>query len=269
MTDVENDSHRCGRLGRILRQEGRAIVASILYFSRFPIPMAPLMDDDDWRRAMSWWPLVGIGVGLAAAGVWWLAAVVLGLPGGVAAGLVVATGIIATGALQEDGFADVCDGFGGGASRDEVLTIMRDSRVGAYGVVGLIMLIGMKWQALAALPTEVVVPSLVAAHAASRAWAASVLAVLAYARTDKSRGRYVSSQLKGVRLAIPVAIGAISLLLILPVGLGLACLAAGTMAWGVCLAWFHRRLGGYTGDCLGTTQQMCELTLFLTLLGMT
>ncbi len=250
-----------------LHREGRALVAAVLYFSRLPLPWAPAMTDDDWRRAMSWWPLVGTGVGLAAAGVWWLASTGLGLPPAVAAGLAVAAGILATGALQEDGFADVCDGFGGGRTRDDVLAIMRDSRVGTYGVVGLVLLIGLKWQVLAALPAGLVPAALVAAHAASRGWAAAVLAVLTYARTDKSRGRYVSSRLRGGRLAIAVATGAGPLLL-LPPNLAAASLVTGTIAWIACMSWFRRRLGGYTGDCLGTTQQMCDLTVFLTLLSL-
>lgn len=255
-------------LSSLLRREGRAIVAAVLYFSRCPVPWAPLMTDDDWRRAMSWWPLVGVGVGLTAAGLWWLASAVLGFPSAVAAGVAVAAGILATGALQQDAFADVCDGFGGGKTRADVLAIMRDSRVGAYGVVGLVLLIGFQWQTLAALPSSAVPVVLVAAHAASRFWGASVLAVLVYARPEKSRGAYVSSRLRGGRLAIPVLLGVLPLLLLLPWQMAAACLVMGSLVWGGCMAWFRRRLGGYTGDCLGSTQQLTELTVYLTALSL-
>ncbi len=75
---------------------------------------------------------------------------------------------VLTGALHEDGFADVCDGFGGGTTPERVLAIMKDSRVGAYGAIGVVLMLGLKWTALAALPVALLPPVVVAAHSMSR-----------------------------------------------------------------------------------------------------
>ncbi len=250
----------------ILRREGRAVVAALLYFSRLPVPGAPAMDDDDWRRSMSWWPLVGVVVGALIAATWWVAEVGLGLPPGVAVGCALGVGALATGALQEDGFADVCDGFGGGKSKEHVLEIMRDSRIGAYGVVGLVMLIGLKWQTMAALPPALLPPALIAVHAASRAWAAALMVFLPYARTDASRGSYVSSRLRGGRLAVAATTGAVPVAVLLPLPLAAATLATGAVVWAGCSLWYRHRLGGFTGDGLGAGQQIGETAALLVLL---
>ena len=92
--------------------------------------------------------------------------------------------MLLTGALHEDGFADVCDGFGGGRTSERVLDIMRNSRLGAFGVIGLIMLVGLKWQAMAALPPALLPAAVIAAHALSRGAALAITAILPYARKD-------------------------------------------------------------------------------------
>ncbi|CCG40215.1 Cobalamin synthase [Magnetospirillum molischianum DSM 120] len=244
-------------------REWRALLAALLYFTRLPLPIRTPLEADDWRRATSWWPLVGIGVGAATGGVLILAGAAL--PPTIAAGLSLGLGLLLTGAQHEDGFADSCDGFGGGGpDRARVLEIMRDSRVGAFAVVGLIVLLGLKWLALGEMHAPWLLAAPIAAAALSRAAAAALMAVLSYARTEPSRAAPVTSRLRGGRLALPLLLGLLPLLA-LPAGPAFACAGVAITVWAVAAAWLSRRLGGYTGDCLGATQQIAEVALLLTL----
>jgi len=249
-----------------LGREARALAAALLYFTRLPVPVGGALSPDDWQRATSWWPLIGVGVGAVVAGVILAAQSVL--PPGVAAGLGLAAGVLLTGALQEDGFADSCDGFGGGgADRARILDIMRDSRLGTFGVVGLVLLLGLKWQGLAALPAEGLVALLVAAHAASRAAAAALMAVLPYARADASKASHVTGRPGWGRLGLSLGLG-LAALAVLPWPLALAALAALALLWAMAAWGLRRRLGGYTGDCLGAVQQVGEVLIIGLALGL-
>lgn len=190
-------------------------------------------------------------------------AAALCLPPSVAAGLAVASGVLLTGALQEDGLADVCDGLGGGTTRARALAIMQDSCVGAYGVIGLVMMVGLRWQAMAALPAALLPVTLLATQTASRSWAVGLMCVLPYVRVGPSRARPVVGRQNAARLTVAAATGLAPFLLGVPV----VAVAAAAVAWLGCVLWFAGRLGGYTGDCVGTTQQMTELAMLLAVLG--
>jgi len=247
-----------------IRREARALLAALIYFTRLPLPIRTPLDADDWRRATGWWPLIGAGLGAVTGAILILAGPVLSPA--IAAGLALGLGLLLSGAQHEDGFADSCDGFGGGGTdRSRVLEIMKDSRVGAFAVVGLIVLIGLKWLALGELPPSWLLIAPVVAAALSRAAAAALMAVLTYARTEPSRAAPVTSRLRGGRLALPLLLGLLPLLA-LPALPALACASVAVMVWAVAALWLSRRLGGYTGDCLGATQQVAEVALLLTLL---
>lgn len=246
----------------LLAREARALWAAAMFFTRLPLPSLPVLAPEDQRRATAYWPLVGALVGTVIAGVWALAATLV--PSGVAAGLALAAGLLLTGALHEDGFADVCDGFGGGATRERVLEIMRDSRIGAFGAIGIFMLLGLKWQAMTALPPSLLPAAVITAHVLSRGAAVAMMVALPYARTDASLARPMVGP-PGARLT-GVAVTALAPLLLLPPPCRLAGLAAVAGIWAMCLLWFGRRLGGYTGDCLGAVQQLGETALLLAVL---
>jgi adenosylcobinamide-GDP ribazoletransferase len=247
----------------LLAQETRALWAAAMFFTRVALPSLPVLSAEDQRRATAYWPLVGALVGAAIAGVWWLTVQVL--PSGVAVGLALAVGLLVTGALHEDGFADVCDGFGGGATRERALEIMRDSRVGAFGAIGLVMLLGLKWQAMTALPPALLPAAVIGAHALSRGGPIGLMAILPYARTDESRARPLVSRPAGARLLGVIATAVVPILL-LPPEFWPICVGAVGAVWIGCLLWFRRRLGGYTGDCLGATQQLGEVAFLLAVL---
>ena len=247
-----------------LRTEWRTLAGAVAFFTRLPLPRGIGVGVADLSQAITYFPLCGALVGGVAALVWWLAALVW--PPAVAAGLALVAGVVLTGAMHEDGWADVCDGFGGGHTRERILEIMKDSHTGAYGALGLVLLLGLKWQALAALPGVSVPAVLVAGHAVSRGMAATLMATMDYARSEgPSKARALVVRLGGGRLLLVLAT-ALAPMALLPVrawwavaALGLVRLVAGR--------WFQSRIGGYTGDCLGAAQQLGEVAFYLVVSG--
>jgi adenosylcobinamide-GDP ribazoletransferase len=247
-----------------LRGEFRAVHAALIYFTRLPLPTLRASTADDWRRAATYFPLVGLVVGSGCGTV--LLTAMHAFPPQIAAGLSLVTGALLTGAMHEDGFADVCDGFGGGTTRDRALEIMSDSRMGAFGALGLLLLVGMKWQALALLSPAHAFGVPVAAAALSRAGSISLLSALDYVRAD-GKARPVVSRLGAPRLALATAFGLVPLFFLRPVCVW--ALPAILIVRFVAVRWFRRRLGGYTGDCLGAVQQVGEAVCLLVFVALT
>ncbi len=248
----------------VWQREVRALRAAVMFFTRLPIPPAANWEPGDLQRAAAYFPLVGWLVGGVAALVWWLGAHIW--PPVVASGVSLAATLLLTGAFHEDGWADVCDGFGGGTSRERVLEIMRDSRVGAFGAIGIVMMLGLKWQSVAALPGTWVPAVLIAGHAVSRVAAVSLMATLPYVREESVKAKPMATSLARGRLFFAVITGAAALLL-LPMQMWWAGLAV-VAARAVLARWFKRRIGGYTGDCLGAAQQVGEVVFYLTTLAL-
>ncbi len=237
----------------MFRRELNLLLLAVQTLTRLPVP-APY-PPDGLRRAVRYFPLVGIGMGLLAWGVFALARA--GLPPVVASVLSLAATLLLTGALHEDGLADCCDGLLGGRTRDDALRIMRDSRLGTFGVLGLGVVLALKVAVIAVLPA--VGPALVAGHAAGRFWATLPAAVLPYARSD---GMAAGVAAPGApTLAVAAAFGVLPLLLLGPRAVP-ALLLSGVVALALGL-YARRRLGGYTGDVLGATQVLTELAVLL------
>lgn len=250
----------------LIRREFAALRAALMFFTRLPVPSSAQHDPEDLQRAAAWFPLVGWVVGAVAAAVWWAAAQVW--TPALASGLSLAATLLLTGAFHEDGFADVCDGFGGGYTKERVLEIMRDSRVGAFGAIGVVVMLGLKWQAVAALPVTGFTGAAVifAGHTVSRAASVSLMAVLPYVREEAGKAKPLATQLSGGRLLVALLCG-VAPLALLPLWSG--CAVAGVLfVWFLLVAWFRRRLGGYTGDCLGAAQQVTEVVFYLGMLAL-
>jgi adenosylcobinamide-GDP ribazoletransferase len=224
------------------------------------------------RASAAHFPAIGLLVGGIAAGVAWL---LLQRLSGPFAPLVVAVfttivTVLFTGALHEDGLADVADGLGGSHERRRSLEIMKDSRIGAYGAIALVLALALKMTLLAdfaATDPPVLYAALVLAHVLSRAWPLLVIRWLPYAgEADGSKAKPMADAITGGTLAIgalwtaAVLAGVVAVqgvaFLVLPFALSLLALV-------VLLRVFASRLGGFTGDCLGATQQVCELACYL------
>ena len=243
--------------------EWAIFLLALQFLTRLPVPADPGYTPERFAATPRWHPAVGALVGALAGLAFWLAALVY--PPVLAALLSTAASLLLTGCFHEDGFADACDGLGGGATRARALEIMRDSRLGTYGAAGLGLMLGGKILALAALPVPAAPMVLIAAHAASRASSVFVLATSAYVR-DQGTGKPVAEGVRGGGLAFALTTGALSVAALAPVlspaaalG-GLLGLALGHLAM---RSRFERRLGGYTGDCLGAVQQTSEIGFLL------
>lgn len=254
----------------MLRQQLEAFFGAVRFFTRLPVPAWVGHSADGLNHSARYFPAVGLLVGLGAALGFQLAA--LWLPKTLAVLVSMALTIRLTGAFHEDGLADTCDGFGGGWTPEQTLEIMKDSRLGTYGAIGLVLMLVGKFITLLELPVLWLPAVLIAGHAVSRACATVLLAVLDYVRLDlSSKSKPLATRLSGGGLAVGIGFALLALLPLLALevaAVGAAVrglLFAGLATWW-CARLFRRRLGGYTGDCLGAAQQVSELAFYLGLL---
>ncbi len=258
--------------------ELRLFFVALQFLTRLPSPRWVGFEPEWLNQSARHFPAVGLLVGAVAALVLVLAQVLFTPT--VAVGLSMAATLLLTGAFHEDGWADTCDALGGGASvgRERALVIMKDSRIGTYGAVGLVLMLGLKAATLTALPLVLAVPALLFAHTASRAAAVALIRWLPYAGDiEHAKAKPLAQRISSAGLAVALA-WVLLLCLALAVAaqrwdepavrpsimLGLVFVAAAA-AW--CARWFRQRLGGYTGDTLGATQQLTELLSLLVWLG--
>ena len=235
-----------------------ALVASVL--TRLPVGAAAT---EDGAIANAGWafPLVGAGVGALTA-IGFMLAELLGLGPVPAALLAVLVSIAVTGAFHEDGLADTADGLLGGHDREQKLEIMRDSRQGTYGVLAIVLSVGLRAAALASIGGPILAGlALLAAHSFSRGALPVTMHLLAPARAD-GLGAMAGRPSRPVAIAA-LTIGAILALATLGPARGLVAmiLAGGAVALAALLA--RRQVGGYTGDVLGAFQQIGEIVMLL------
>jgi adenosylcobinamide-GDP ribazoletransferase len=256
-----------------MAQQLRLFLVALQFYSRIPVTgrAADWMGwDPAWLgRATRYFPLVGIVVALGQAFVYVAASVVLPHP--VSLLLAMGAGLLLTGMFHEDGWADFCDAFGGTSERSRTLEIMRDSRIGAYGAIGIGMLLLLRFETLAHVDTDWIVASLVCAAAFSRGCAVLVMASLPYVREEddakaKPVARGVSPADVGVALALAVAPTLVLAAWTGDPSAGLLGLSFALLATAAMRRVVRRRLGGYTGDCLGAVQQVAEVAFLLGML---
>jgi adenosylcobinamide-GDP ribazoletransferase len=257
----------------------RHFLLALQFFTRVPVTgqlagwvgFSPAM----LRASAAHFPGVGWLVGAVGAGVFCVAQAGLpGLAGAlVAAVLSTAATVWMTGAFHEDGLADVADGLGGSADRARALEIMKDSRIGAFGAIALVLVLGLKIALLATLAgqgTLTVVLALVCAHVLSRLAPLFLIRWLPYVGDENAASKSkpladaigAGALLAGVAWALPAAAW---LLAALGIVRGLAPILLCALAALYMARLLQRRLHGFTGDGLGATQQVCELAIYLAL----
>ena len=240
----------------------RRFFIAVQFLTRLPVPSSLVSSESELGKAVGFFPLVGVIVGSGAALVFALLQLVLPLPASVL-GAVVFAAFITSGFL-EDGLADTFDGFGGGWTKDRVLEIMRDSRIGTYGTLALIFLILGKLNFLSLLPQGQVWRWLIVGHTAARWTTLPLCAWLPYARAE-GQGKLVAKQVG----ALDVITGTVTLLLVFLLLSWQSAFAVLLVTGLVTLLnglYFRARLQGITGDCLGAVNQLTEVSLYLTAL---
>ena len=262
----------------------RYFLVAVQFFTRIPVTgrIAQWMGfDPTWiSRCTRYFPLIGLLLGLLLAALF--NTLLLVFSQGISIVIATVIGILLTGAFHEDGFADFCDGFGGGQTPERIITIMRDSRVGAYGAIGIVLMLLTKIETLSSLNAVWVGAALVVGHSASRGFAVIIMTLLPYVETniankinaiDDLASGTVKPVAAGLQLAdwlpalcfgfVPAFTLAWAFDAWLPIGCGLLCASLIT-AW---MFWtLRRKLGGYTGDTLGATQQLTEALFYLGML---
>lgn len=259
-------------LVQLIKHEWILLLVAVQFLTRIPVPSFKHYDPQWLHQSSRHFPAVGLLVGLLCAGVFWLG-ILLFTPL-VAAVLSTAFGIKLTGAFHEDGLADSCDGLGGGLTRERTLTIMKDSRLGTYGVLGLVSALLLKISLLASMPIPVAVIALIIGHTASRLLCISLLSLLPYGgEIEHAKAKPMAQQLtpiQGLYSSGWLILAIILVALIFPntmqqIGLAqwLLAMILALIATDYMRRLLRRRLDGYTGDGLGATQQLSEIAIYI------
>src|SRR5256886_1108076 len=236
------------------RRELTRLFAAIQFFTCLPAPAWVGHSEEHLRDAIHYLPVIGLLVGCTGA-----AALLLGSllwPPLVALVASTVATILLTGALHEDGLADAMDGFGGGRTRDQVVAIMKDPRIGVFGALALGLALLLKVSCLQAVVPARAALLLVCGHALTRFGVVVLMSCLPYARaTGASRARPFAQEVSSLSIAV-AGVAAIAPLTTLPGTPALAGAGAAAVVGGIWRPLLRRRLGGYTGGCMGGGQRL-------------
>lgn len=242
--------------------------AAFIFFTRLPLWRCHQPDVDAYRSIVEWWPLTGWLTAATMAGVLYIGN--LFLPYSIAVLLAIVARLMLTGALHEDGLADFFDGFGGGGTnRERILAIMKDSHIGTYGVLALILYMALLYATLSALSPQHAALAILAADPYAKMLSAQAISRLPYARTEATAKSGVVYR----RLTLRASFG-IALQGLLPLFVCLWYMGANVSRIAVIVLtpflilfllylYIKHRLGGYTGDCCGALCLLTELSLYI------
>lgn len=237
------------------------LLAAFIFLTRLPFWRIKGVPATSFKRLVPYWAAVGWLTGGVMAATFWLTAQVL--PTSVACLLAILSRLLITGCLHEDGLADFLDGFGGGSNRERTLAIMKDSHIGSYGVIGLVIYFLLLWGVLSGMPVESACLLIVSGDCWSKCCAAQLINLLPYARREEeskanvvyermSIKEWIGCLLFGIVPSIVFLADSIYLSLLFPL---------------ITLCFLYRmmknRLQGYTGDCCGATFLLCELSFYI------
>lgn len=252
----------------MIKRQIHYFFTALLFFTRIPCPKWVNHSPDILNKSSRYFSLIGILVGGIAALSYFLFSFLF--PSNIAVLLSMVSSVWITGAFHEDGFADVCDGFGGGWTKEKILTIMKDSRLGTFGVIGLLSILGLKFLALLYIENNGlnVIYVLIAGHSISRFVATVLLYTHAYVRDiDSSKIKPTTQQMSAKSLLISGFFGILPLFLFqnAVVFLTLIPLLLTYLYMG---RFFNKWIGGQTGDCAGALQQVSEVIFYLSFLAL-
>ena len=252
------------------QQEQQQFWAALMFYTRIPVPNSYQYSEENFHRSRKY--LICIGFLVACIAILTVLITQLFLPMSLSIALSMLATILVTGAFHEDGFADSCDGFGGGWKKEHVLTIMKDSRVGTYATVGMISILGIKFLALyeiARHSSNLLYLALINGHTLSRMASSLTIEKLNYVQnSDVSKIKSVTA----IALTLPerfysyiFCLPAFLLLLFSQPAAILTLIPLIATFVSLC-RYFQKRIGGYTGDCLGAMQQIMEVIFYISLL---
>ncbi|WP_271784208.1 adenosylcobinamide-GDP ribazoletransferase [Aquimarina algiphila] len=249
-----------------MKKEIYIFFTALMFFTRIPCPKWVNHDPQYLRLSSKYFPLIGIIVGSIGALIYYGASFLFSTE--ISLLLSIFATVYATGAFHEDGFADVCDGFGGGWTKEKILLIMKDSRLGTYGTVGLLLILGVKFAALRETNTSYIPLILISGHSLSRFIATTLIFTHSYVRdTEDSKAKPAAKSMTISMLIISSIFGIAPLfffknpwifLTLIPMYVSKMFLAYKFKKW----------IGGQTGDCAGAVQQLSEVVFYLTIIAL-
>lgn len=236
--------------------------ASLMFFTRIPLHKVVQVPSEYFKRVVELWPYVGWITGGVTALALLGCAQIFSFP--VAVIMALLARVLLTGGLHEDGLADFCDGFGGGTSRTRILDIMKDSHIGTYGVLGLILYFFFIVETWSHIPLAILCPAIIAGDSWSKFCAAQIINFLPYSRKkEESKSGTIYERFCPIAWILAL-IGGLLPCILLPLKLWVACTTPVAVA-GLLILLMKKRIGGYTGDCCGACFLICELSFYLTI----
>ena len=245
----------------MLQKEFKLFTLALMFFTRIPCPSFDDFKESDLNEASKYFSIVGIIVGLLAFSALYGAAYYFSTITAIIISLCFS--VFVSGAFHEDGFADMIDGFGGGWTKEKILEIMKDSRIGAFGTIGLILLFALKislmLETVGNLQPLFALAFFMSQHSLSRAASGSLIFTSTYVQEDKvSKAKPLASEMSKKSFLFLIVTGVLPLILFKSPIVFLIILPVFSTSF-ISGKYFEKWLGGYTGDCLGATQQICEL----------
>jgi adenosylcobinamide-GDP ribazoletransferase len=270
-----------------MKKQLHIFFTALMFYTRIPCPKNIDHNPEYLNKASRYFPLIGWIVGGISFVVYYLSAILF--TNEIAIILSIIAGILTTGAFHEDGFADVCDGFGGGWTKEKILLIMKDSAIGAYGAIGVVLLFLLKFQCMQQITSNIrpielgfgirldsfldfniaIFILLVTAHSISRLAAISIVFTHQYSRDDaSSKSKLIAQNLTWKEVVGASFFGLLPLLILSFFQWQLLLVLVPVFIARFFLArYFQKWIDGYTGDCLGATQQVCEVIFYLSIIG--
>ncbi len=249
----------------------KRILATLIFFTRLPLWRLTDIPREYYERVVPLWPIVGWVTGGAMATVYYVCHTCVGLPIQTAVIASLIARVLITGALHEDGFADFCDGFGGGTTRERTLEIMKDSHIGTYGVLGLILYALLMYNVLTPLLFATTPLIFIVADTMSKYFSSTIVYFLPYARKEsEAKNKLIYQQVRPSEKVLSLLLALAPLMLVWQdmqvIGCALAGMitAAATCCWLFCT--MRHRIQGYTGDCCGATFIITECLFYLSML---
>lgn len=241
------------------------ILATLMFFTRLPFWRIKQVDAEHFKHVVPLWPLAGWLTGGIMVGILWLAAQVF--PLSVAWIIAIIARLLITGCLHEDGLADFCDGMGGGVTRERILLIMKDSHIGTYGVIGLIIYFLLLTQ-MSALPLSLLCAIVFTGDVWCKFVSSHIINILPYARKEEeAKNKTIYQRMTALEAFVGAIIGCLPFVLFLPKYYWPALLAPVVVF--ILLVWLmKRRIQGYTGDCCGALFLISELVFLLVCLSL-
>jgi adenosylcobinamide-GDP ribazoletransferase len=233
-------------------------LVAVQFLTRLPV-LRVRFDPESLSRAAKFFPVVGLMIGLGASVLQRVAAPHLSRPLG--ALLVLTFLVLITSGLHEDGLADTADGFGGGWNREQILTIMRDSRIGSFGALALILSVLARFLLLSNLPVSRFTAFIVSAHVLCRWTTLPLSCFLPSARESDGQGARIARKISPPSLLVGTLLSFAIVFYFMRTGSWIPVLAS-LVITALSGLYYSRRIGGVTGDCFGATNQLTEIAVY-------